>query len=215
MLDKDHVAVSSAICISYLAVTKDNSLDSIFPSLLGTFIGCQLPDIDTTDSHIGRCTKPISSIISHFGHRGITHSLFGWAMLYFIVAFGLRSRYFTFMYQIFPYGWSIFLDWLLIGYFLHLIEDWFSKGGLIWFFPFGHYRKWYPPVRNRRYYRHRKYRRHRRRKRHRQPVYVETRIAKWFRYNSTDRGKKGRYERCLRYLAFLIIAVSFAYILYI
>lgn len=46
---------------------------------LAIFLGSILPDIDTPQSMIGRCFRPLSSKLERrFGHRTITHSLLGW-----------------------------------------------------------------------------------------------------------------------------------------
>lgn len=206
MLDKDHVLVSEAICLGTMPILFDSSTSIIVASALGTFIGAQVPDIDTASSKIGKCTKPLSTLIAHFGHRGITHSLLGFAFFTLFVSYFLRSRWLDFMYENFNIAWPIFLDWLIIGYALHLIEDWFSRSSVIWLFP-SHvesYRKWYPPKLRPTggYYSYRYLRRHE------PPIYVRTRIAKWFRYHSTDRGVKGRYERNIRKIAIVIIIIE-------
>lgn len=188
MLDKDHVYCSEAVLLGSSAY-QQISLKIIIPASLGIYIGCQLPDIDSPNSRINRSLRPFSKIASHFGHRGFTHSLWCWiifsGLLYVILKYTRQVPEFTSFYAI----WRVFCISLSIGYLMHLIEDWFSWSGVIWFYPFGHYRRWHASKAS-------------------PPIYVRTRIHKWFRYHSTVHGKKGRKERIIRRISVVVIIVS-------
>lgn len=185
MLDKDHIITSEAC---YLGITELVNLHQI-PSFniittkvpyiclisLGIWLGSQLPDLDTTSSNIGRYTRPISSIIAHFGHHGITHSIFGLLLVAYLLLYAM-PHYLTIrnIYAIY------FLYGTTLGYALHLVEDAFSKAGIIWFFPFyPAYRKW-------------KYN-----------IYVRSKIHTKWRYKTG-----GSVEKFIRDIDILIIVLS-------
>ncbi len=69
--------------------------------LVAGAIASQLPDLDTPNSYIGRVCQPVSAYVSRFGHRQITHSLFGTAI-----------------------AWLVFLPLLFIG------TDWYWAAAL-------------------------------------------------------------------------------------
>lgn len=79
-------------------------------------IGLLLPDIDAETSTLGRYVKFISRAIPH---RTITHTI--WAVLLLAGA----TWYFE----------SPLLLALTLGYFLHILQDTFSKQGIAWFYP--------------------------------------------------------------------------------
>lgn len=207
MLDKDHVLVSEAIYLGATPLIFTTNRSLLVAGALGVFIGCQVPDMDTTSSKIGQMTRPISTLIAHFGHRGITHSLFGLLFFIIFVDYFLRGRWMSFMWYWLYGEWPMFLNGMIIGYALHLIEDWFSRSGVIWLFPshIESYRKWYPPKLKSNGY---QYYSPRYLKRIEPPIYIRTGITKWFRYHSTDRGIKGRYERNIRKVAVIVIVLD-------
>jgi inner membrane protein len=74
-------------------------------------VGSLLPDIDTTNSGLGRFIKPVSGLIERrFGHRTLTHSLLG-----LLIVAALSSPLLVWQASVF---W-----WLLVGMFSHMLLD--------------------------------------------------------------------------------------------
>lgn len=131
MIRSSHIIVSTTIVSSVLCLASVPAKDGV-PILLGTVIGAQLPDIDHPQAEISRITGPIGRFFSDHGHRYMTHTLF--ALVPFI-ALWLSIPTHTMG----EYGMRMFTTGLLAGYLLHLIEDNFSRQGVLWFCPFTHY----------------------------------------------------------------------------
>lgn len=103
--------------------------------LVATGIGASLPDIDEYNSSTSR--KSLINFSLFLRHRGITHSLLGW--LFFSAGlFFLMNHFMPIQLKAhaLPNWWGSLWLGLTIGYFLHLIEDSFSKEGIDWFVPF-------------------------------------------------------------------------------
>ncbi len=95
------------------------------PCFFGCCMGELFPDLDLPTSSAGKVFHPISVVFNKlFGHRGFLHSpMFGLIIAgisYFFIHETIAQRFFV--------GFSI-------GYFLHLFQDSFTKGGIRWFFP--------------------------------------------------------------------------------
>lgn len=90
---------------------------------VGTFGGL-LPDIDHTQSTLGKKIKPISKLLKH---RGGTHSIFFVLLVYFIF-------YYLIMFLGFDKYW-LELRYIAIGVISHLILDMCNKRGVQLFFP--------------------------------------------------------------------------------
>lgn len=179
MLNKDHVLTSEALYISTLALSNQQIIPTHTLPIVqaietggGIWLGCQLPDIDTTSSKIGKYTKPVSSIIAHFGHHGITHSLFGFAVIAFLSLYMIPN--------FFNIQNMAFLQGIVIGYILHILEDSFSKAGVIWLFPF------WPP--------HHKWKYN---------IYVRNNINLKWRYKTG-----GKCERVIHYIDIIIVSIG-------
>jgi inner membrane protein len=119
MLAITHAAIAAA-GTSLILGTAD-------PLPLGlAILGSQLPDLDTTESTIGKIFFPISSWIEdRFPHRSITHSLLATG---FIAAIALAVGYF------------LLLDIktaaaLPLGHLLSCFSDTFTKQGVQLFYP--------------------------------------------------------------------------------
>ncbi|XIF20189.1 MAG: metal-dependent hydrolase [Acetilactobacillus jinshanensis] len=96
-------------------------------SILGTWIGVQLPDIDTGETPVNRKLGPVGKIIGKlFKHRTWTHSI--WA------AIGM------FALAIFNYLRLLYIM-IALGYLMHLFEDMFSVQGICWFYPFQRFQR--------------------------------------------------------------------------
>lgn len=125
-------------------------------------LGALAPDIDNARSTLGKRMGVVSKGIQHIaGHRTIFHSLVGlvgvgvivWALQY---ALGL-ALYHLGLHQtgaalgsgIAPGGFlapgvGIAFGGLMIGYFLHLVADSLTEGGVPWLWP-SHVRYGFPP----------------------------------------------------------------------
>lgn len=98
-----------------------STLDTTSMGALAT--GSLLPDIDISTSGIGRWLKPLSSPIERtFGHRTITHSLLGLALL------GLLTSW---LLLLSPAAWV----WLLIGSASHILLDTHNIQGVRLLYP--------------------------------------------------------------------------------
>jgi inner membrane protein len=89
----------------------------------GVVLGSLLPDIDHPNSYIGRRSFGLANIIYNLcGHRGITHSLIMWILIFFPA-----------MVLFHP---NLFVLGLTIGYFAHILGDCFSVSGVAVLYPF-------------------------------------------------------------------------------
>lgn len=137
MLAKSHCICSIALAQAGLLAT-DHLLTSkpisLIIMLAATGVGALLPDIDEHNSTASR-NSPIN--FSFFlRHRGIAHSLVGWAffsgVLYFLMNY---FRPIALKSSIFNNDWGCLWLGFVIGYLLHLVEDGFSRGGINWLWP--------------------------------------------------------------------------------
>lgn len=120
---RTHLATTLAVSLPIMTNTGNVNVVSVIA--LG--LGAMFPDIDEPHSWIGSRTRGLSDVIKlFFGHRGITHSLFGLFLAFMTVILLITLTPFKIMTGVF----------FLIGYALHLIEDSFSKSGVKWFIPF-------------------------------------------------------------------------------
>lgn len=114
-----HIVTSLAIGAG---IASQTSLSFTMSYAVGIIIGSLLPDIDEPNSYVGRRSLGMSNKVKQaFGHRGMTHSIIIWA----IIAAVLLSE----SHSLFFYGF-------IIGYLLHIIEDFFSVQGVPLFWPF-------------------------------------------------------------------------------
>lgn len=113
--------------------------------LLATGVGASLPDIDEYNSTTSR--KSLINFSLFLRHRGITHSLLGW-LIFSVGLFYIMNYFIKIQLKIgqLPNWWGSIWLGLIIGYFLHLVEDSFSKQGVHWLAPFSKNkfkRSWY------------------------------------------------------------------------
>lgn len=88
----------------------------------GTLCGALLPDIDHSESALGRRIKPVSMLVQALaGHRGITHTPAFWLALTVIV-FAIAA--------IVGGQAPFFAAGLSFGYASHLFLDYLTKGGI-------------------------------------------------------------------------------------
>ncbi len=92
-----------------------------------SFISCILPDIDHPKSFLGNNLKFVSiKIFNFFGHRTITHSLFG------LIIFYLFIIYINFFLLNFNFN-IIFI--IFLSYFSHILCDMFTYKGIFFLWP--------------------------------------------------------------------------------
>ncbi|MEO7001736.1 MAG: metal-dependent hydrolase [Ktedonobacterales bacterium] len=127
-------------------------------------IGAVTPDIDNARSTAGKRLGPISKGIQHLaGHRTLFHSFVGlalvgaivWAIQYglglALYHLGLTGTGAALGAGIGPGGFlapgvGIAFGGLMVGYFLHLVADSLTEGGVPWLWP-SHERFGFPPER--------------------------------------------------------------------
>ncbi len=120
---KTHFVTSLAVALPVMAATDTLTLGSV----LALGLGAVFPDVDEPHSWIGCRTRGFSDFINKaFGHRGITHSLFGLLLVFLTIVLLINLSSFPVMLGFY----------FVIGYALHLIEDSFSKSGVKWLLPF-------------------------------------------------------------------------------
>lgn len=92
----------------------------------GCIIGSILPDIDTKQSIASNKLKVTGFIARHtVGHRGVIHTpIFGIVLSILVLLITMIT----------PIPWQFSLG-LFIGYTLHLLQDSFTKRGIMWGFP--------------------------------------------------------------------------------
>jgi inner membrane protein len=116
-------------------------------------LGSLVPDIDNARSTLGQRLGPISKGIQHLaGHRTIFHSLLGLVLTGAVIwgaQFGLGWLLLQAGYVETAHALNVGLppqDWvasgagigfvgLLVGYFLHLVADSLTEGGVPWLYP--------------------------------------------------------------------------------
>lgn len=140
MMGKHHVACNVAILSGILVINQELHTRFSTPDLLARFgtdtfgsfpayvtlplslglfwLGSLLPDIDSKKSILGRFLHlPVK-------HRGVTHSV--WALSILSILTLVCNPLF----------------WLTLGYFLHILLDSVSSGGICWFYPLQKYREY-------------------------------------------------------------------------
>lgn len=99
--------------------------------LIGAVAASTLPDIDSKSTKLNHMLP--ESLRRTSRHRGVCHSLIGWAIfsvILYALFWPLRHLTFVDIYaQQLCYG-------MIIGYLLHIIEDSFSRSGIVWLYPF-------------------------------------------------------------------------------
>jgi len=119
---RTHFVTSLAVSLPLMTSTETLSIGSVVA--LG--LGAVFPDIDEPHSWIGCRTRGLSDILNKiFGHRGLTHSLFGLIIVFLTITLMVTLTHFKAVYGLY----------FMIGYGLHLIEDSFSKSGIKWLLP--------------------------------------------------------------------------------
>ena len=125
MQGKVHLGLGIASGLVFGA-TLFNSTTDIALFTVSSAIGSILPDIDSATSMVGRKAPVISFFVRIIGgHRGLIHTPFAMVM-FFIISLILRP--------IFNIPWFCIAAFLM-GYLLHLLQDTFTKRGIMYLFP--------------------------------------------------------------------------------
>lgn len=140
----DHQISSWAIAATGLVWSQNVSMTHVLTgaTILGaTTVGALLPDVDHPNSVISkRLGIPLYKL---FTHRGMTHSLLGW-LIFSGLTYMLGNYVFSYFDLVNPLVHVSFCLWLglSLGYFLHLLEDSWSRAGIRWLAPFTQFDKW-------------------------------------------------------------------------
>lgn len=95
---------------------------------MGCSIGSILPDIDSPKSTISKFCRPVAILINHYlGHRGFTHAPIIPTIFLFVLKYKLVHAS-ELSYRLL-YG-------LAAGYFIHLLQDICTAGGVPILYPF-------------------------------------------------------------------------------
>lgn len=132
MLGKTHIVATGAIITTYYVsfplITNHALLDAGIATACAC-LGAIIPDCDTKNSLINKILP--FKLYRHFKHRGFMHTLIG--LFCFSLIIGIICL---------PFNNSLInsaFTALILGYFLHLVEDSFSLDGINWFYPFTDY----------------------------------------------------------------------------
>ncbi|MDF2557025.1 MAG: hypothetical protein K0R71_853 [Bacillales bacterium] len=130
MVEKTHVATSIGMSAAFASII---AYPFSICFVAGVTLGSILPDIDHPKSFISRHSFGLGKVIhKRFGHRGATHSLITWFVLFIF--------FMLFIPNSFTLGVSL-------GYLLHIIEDFFSVSGVPLYLPFDRKRRKCPVYR--------------------------------------------------------------------
>jgi len=120
---RTHLTTTLAVSLPVMTATDTLTVGTAAALCLGSLF----PDIDEPHSWIGSRTRGFSDLINKlFGHRGLTHSVFGLLVVFLTMLLLVSIINFP----------SLIAVYFLLGYVLHLVEDSFSKSGIKWFLPF-------------------------------------------------------------------------------
>lgn len=126
MKGREHLILGTVVGASVAAATRNYDNGLIFMS--ACIVGSLSPDIDLPDSKLGHLIKPISALLNKiFGHRGFIHTPLNAAVLTLI--YWLITR------AIEPIAFRTVALGFLVGFTVHLIQDTFTKGGIMWLYP--------------------------------------------------------------------------------
>lgn len=118
--------LGTAIGASVVAVTQNYDDGLIF--MAACMLGSLYPDIDLPSSKMGHIFKPFAEILNQkYGHRGFVHTPLHAALLT-LIYWGITSLCAPWAFRTVALGF-------LVGFFAHLLQDTFTKGGIMWLYP--------------------------------------------------------------------------------
>jgi len=83
-----------------------------------------VPDLDSPRSRLGKKVAPVSWTAGRlFGHRGVTHSLAGWAAAVFLFGLAVRQAAGRLPWHAPWTGWSFLVPLFATGYLSHILTD--------------------------------------------------------------------------------------------
>ena len=135
-LRKTHIASAEAMTMGY-AIYANQPLPIIIAEGIGVWIGSQLPDIDQRQTRINKKTGVETTMLTFWGHRTWSHSIWIPALLFILARYCSNS---PILNGISINGLKIMGDLYLtlpLGYFLHELLDSFSVEGIRWLYPLG------------------------------------------------------------------------------
>lgn len=129
MQGKTHLLVGVVAGATAAALIPTDSSNICIGVFLSTAFGSIFPDIDNSQSMLGRKVKPLSYLLNKmFGHRGFIHSPCNLIFISSIIAIILSifdlSKYYPPLFG------------FIIGVCTHLLLDAITKGGIPFLFPF-------------------------------------------------------------------------------
>lgn len=143
----DLAAITGLMLALFLQPSMPNiSLGTVIACLLANQLGGIAPDIDQPTAPLWR-NLPVGGLIGKIisktlgGHRFLTHSLLGIALLGWLVHLLL-----SFIHPLFPHLNNGYIWWaFMIGVLSHLVMDSFTKEGVPWLLPIP-YKFGFPPI---------------------------------------------------------------------
>lgn len=138
-LRKTHIASAEAVIMGY-AISASQPLPIIVAEVIGVWIGSQLPDIDQRQTRINKKTGIATTMLTLWGHRTWSHSIWIPAFLFILARNSSNSPMLNGIsvdgYKVIGY----FYFTLAFGYFLHELLDSFSVEGIRWLYPLGNHK---------------------------------------------------------------------------
>ena len=118
------VAIGSLVAASHFTTVDEKVLFAV-PCVIGELF----PDIDISTSKLGSKTFGASSVINKvFGHRGFVHTPVNAVIITGLIY--LISNLFLTNVNAAVISFGFFT-----GFILHLLQDTFTRGGIMWFWP--------------------------------------------------------------------------------
>ncbi len=129
MYIKNHLIFCLSFIIFFLKILNIFNINlDLLRIITISFISCILPDIDHPNSFLGNKFKLISFLLfNYFGHRTITHSLFG-IFIFFLFLLYIKIFFLNFNFDI--------ILAMLLGYFSHILCDMFTYKGIYFLWPY-------------------------------------------------------------------------------
>ena len=133
MRGKTHVMTTGAAVADLVMVSPRLDMALIGAGMMAT---CLVPDLDSKQSILSKKLKKMK-IVKYVRHRGIMHSIWGWLMFTGMMSIINYALALIIPGSIVKHGvMSLFLGFSL-GYLAHLVEDSFSRAGIVWLYPIG------------------------------------------------------------------------------
>lgn len=130
MMGKVHFwgGIACGFVTAYSIPSSENNIILLLSGAIMGGIGALLPDIDNKNSTISKTFPRISVLVCKFTtHRRFTHSLII-PIIFSLAAIGFYTE---------EQSYISYCVWAMIaGYIMHLFQDYFTKGGIPWLYPY-------------------------------------------------------------------------------